>query len=133
MLSIGKLAALAEVNIETVRYYERRGLIVQPNKPTKGYRCYPETTLKRIQFIRRAQDLGFTLEEISNLLALDDSPCQAVQGIATQKLASVRAKMADLHRLEVVLNSLLHQCVANSDLTHCPIIESLLPEDKNKF
>jgi len=133
MLSIGTLAELAKVNVETVRYYERRGLIEQPDKPAKGYRRYPETTLNRMQFIKRAQELGFTLEEVSNLLTLSEASCSEVQGLAVQKLASVRSKIVDLHRLEVVLDSLLHQCAANSDLTHCPIIESLLPEDKNEF
>lgn len=130
MLSIGKLAALAEVNVETIRYYERRGLIKQPLKPDQGYRLYPETILNRVQFIKRAKELGFTLEEISNLLTLNEAACPEVQGIAAQKLVSVRSKIVDLHRLETVLDTLLHQCAANTDHSHCPIIESLVPEDK---
>lgn len=129
--SIGQLAKAAGVNVETVRYYERRGLIEQPDKPTEGYRHYPEATAQRIRFIKRAQELGFTLEEITNLLTLNDTPCQEVQNMASQKLTSVRAKIADLCRLEIVLTDLLNQCVANPDQAHCPLIESLLPEHKS--
>ncbi|HAW91358.1 TPA: Hg(II)-responsive transcriptional regulator [Candidatus Azambacteria bacterium] len=133
MYTISQLANSAGVNIETVRYYERRALIKQPDKPDEGYRRYPVTTLNRIIFIKRAQELGFTLEEISNLLTLNDTSCQEVQDLASQKLLGVRAKMADLRRLETVLNNLLNQCAANPDRTHCPIIDSLLPEDRNRF
>ncbi|PIQ42231.1 MAG: Hg(II)-responsive transcriptional regulator [Thalassolituus sp. CG17_big_fil_post_rev_8_21_14_2_50_53_8] len=133
MYTISQLAKSAGVNVETIRYYERRGLIEQPDKPTYGYRRYPETTLNRIRFIKRAQELGFSLEEITHLMALGEFPCEEVQDMASQKLASVRAKMADLHRLEIVLNDLLYQCAANPDQTHCPIIESLLPENKKEF
>ena len=130
MYTISQIAKSAGVYVETVRYYERRGLIEQPDKPTEGYRRYPVTTLNRIRFIKRAQELGFTLEEISHLLMLDNTPCQEVQDMASHKLVSVRAKMADLRRLETVLNDLLNQCAANPDQTHCPIIDSLLPEDR---
>ncbi|QIJ03794.1 MerR family transcriptional regulator [Shewanella chilikensis] len=75
MYTIGKLAEQASINVETVRYYERRGLIEKPEKPHLGYRLYPLATLNRIKFIKRSQDLGFTLEEISNLLSLNDTPC----------------------------------------------------------
>lgn len=133
MYTISQLAKSAGVNVETIRYYERRGLIEQPDRPTEGYRRYPETTLNRIRFIKRAQELGFSLEEITHLMALGESPCEQVQGMAAQKLASVRAKLDDLRRLEIVLNDLLNQCTANPDLAHCPIIESLLPENKKAF
>lgn len=130
MYVIGQLAKLASVNVETVRYYERCGLIEQPQKPAKGYRRYPETTLNRIRFIKRAQELGFSLDEIANLLMLEETSCQEVQSIASHKLASVRAKMADLRRLETSLNDLLKQCASNPEQAHCPIITSLLPENK---
>ena len=129
--TIGQLAEAASVNVETIRYYERRGLIAQPPKPTEGSRTYSRATLARILFIKRAQELGFTLEEIANLLELGESPCREVQGMAAQKLASVRAKLADLRRLEIVLDDLLNQCAVNLDQTHCPIIESLQPDDNN--
>ena len=129
MYVIGQLAKLASVNVETVRYYERCGLIEQPQKPVKGYRRYPETTFNRIRFIKRAQELGFSLDEIANLLMLEETSCQEVQSIANHKLASVRAKMADLRRLETSLNDLLKQCASNTEQAHCPIITSLLPEN----
>mgnify|MGYP005870455355 CR=1 FL=1 len=126
MHTISQLAKSAGVNVETVRYYQRRGLIEQPDKPARGYRRYPETTLNRIRFIKRAQELGFTLEEITSLLTLNDACCQQAQDMASHKLASVRAKIADLRSLEITLNVLLQQCADNPDLAHCPLIESLL-------
>lgn len=128
MFTISEMARAAGVNTETVRYYERMDLIAQPIKPPQGYRRYPQTTLNRMRFIKRAKRLGFSLEEISHLLALGDDPCDQVQGMAVQKLAGIRARITDLHRLETVLDDLLNQCTTNPDQTHCPIIESLLPE-----
>lgn len=126
-LTIGKLAQAAQVSVETIRYYERRQLIEQPPKPAQGYRRYPKTTLARVLFIKRAQELGFTLEEIDNLLALGESHCEEVQGLAEGKLAEVRAKINDLHRMEQVLEQLLIQCRTNPDNAVCPIVESLQP------
>lgn len=128
-LTISQLAHAANVNVETVRYYERRGLIAQPAKPAVGYRRYSESALSRLRFIKRAQELGFTLEEIAHLLSLGTSPCSQVQDMAAQKLAGVHAKIADLRRLEKVLAELLTQCAVNPDRTHCPIIETLQPVD----
>ncbi len=125
--TIGLLAKAADVNIETIRYYERRGLIDQPVKPERGYRTYPLKTLERVLFIKRAQELGFTLEEIDNLLSLGDAHCPEVREIAEGKLTSVREKIADLRRLENVLDDLVTQCKTNPDHSHCPIVESLLP------
>lgn len=125
--TISKVAKALDINIETVRFYERRGLIDQPNKPALGYRHYPDETVNRIRFIKRAQELGFTLEEIANLLSLNDRPCSQVQELAEHKLSAVKEKMADLRRLEKALKSLLAQCHSNDDETHCPIIDSLQP------
>lgn len=127
-LTIGKLAQTAQVSVETIRYYERRGLITQPPKPAQGYRTYPKATLARLLFIKRAQELGFALEEIANLLALGETHCEEVQALAEGKLASVRAKINDLCRLERVLKDLVIQCRANPDNTACPIVESLQPD-----
>tara|TARA_R110002072_G_scaffold124794_1_gene260341 strand:- start:12287 stop:12673 length:387 start_codon:yes stop_codon:yes gene_type:complete len=124
-LTISKVAKTLGINVETVRFYERRGLISQPPKPEIGYRQYPVDTVSRIRFIKRAQDLGFTLNEIDNLLSLNDRPCGQVLGLAEQKLAAVKKKMADLHRLEKALNELLIQCRINDDDNQCPIIDSL--------
>lgn len=126
--TIGQLAKAAGVNVETIRYYERQGLITQPPKPAQGYRTYPKATLARILFIKRAQELGFTLEEIANLLVLGESHCSEVQELAEGKLVSVRAKINDLCRLERVLEDLVTQCRSNPDNTACPIVESLQPD-----
>ena len=128
--TIGQMAKVVGVNVETIRYYERRGLIEQPPKPTEGYRIYPKVTLERILFIKRAQELGFTLEKITNLLSLGDAPCLEVQELAEDKLHGVRAKINDLKRLEMVLDNLLVQCRTNPDETYCPIVESLQPDDE---
>ena len=129
-LTISKLAKAAGINIETVRYYERRNLIEQPAKPEHGFRKYPQTTLERILFIKRAQELGFTLDEVTSLLILSVSSCGEVQDLAEQKLDTVRAKIEDLQHLQIVLNNLVIQCQNNPDQTHCPIIESLIPSRK---
>jgi len=125
--TISKVAQELAINVETVRFYERRGLIEQPLKPSTGYRDYPEDTVNRIHFIKRAQELGFTLDEIANLLNLNDSPCGQVQDLATHKLEAVKEKMADLRRLEKALQALLRQCETNDDDSHCPIIDALQP------
>lgn len=128
-MKISELAKTAGVNLETIRYYERRNLITQPMKPTHGYRAYSKITLDRVLFIKRAQELGFTLEEIANLLLLGEGDCASVQEIAQQKLTNVRAKMLDLKRLENVLDHLITQCKNNSIESSCPIVESLLPKE----
>lgn len=125
--TISKVAKALDINIETVRFYERRGLITQPAKPEVGYRQYPEDTVNRIRFIKRAQELRFTLDEIANLLSLNDHPCSQAQDLAEQKLSAVKEKMADLRRLEKALKTLLAQCHTNDDDSHCPIIDSLQP------
>tara|TARA_R110002111_G_C6003769_1_gene373465 strand:+ start:3883 stop:4269 length:387 start_codon:yes stop_codon:yes gene_type:complete len=125
--TISKVAKALAINVETVRFYERRGLIEQPAKPELGYRHYPDDTINRIRFIKRSQELGFTLDEIANLLNLNDSPCVQVQELAEHKLAAVKEKMADLRRLEEALKALLVQCHSNEDDSHCPIIDSLQP------
>ncbi|AGS38555.1 Hg(II)-responsive transcriptional regulator [Cycloclasticus zancles] len=125
--TISKVAKTLAINVETIRFYERRGLIEQPAKPEVGYRHYPNDTINRIRFIKRSQELGFTLNEIANLLNLNDSPCGQVQELAEHKLAAVKDKMVDLRRLEKALNALLAQCQSNEDDSHCPIIDSLQP------
>lgn len=125
-MKIGQLANKAQVNIETIRYYERKGLIEQPITPPQGYREYPNKTLKRVQFIKRSQTLGFSLDEISKLLLLGDKNCLSVQNIAEKKLVRVREKLADLARLENVLEHLVTQCKDTQTGDLCPIVESLI-------
>jgi len=122
--TISKVAKELGINIETVRFYERKELIEQPLKPEVGYRHYSEKTINRIRFIKRSQELGFTLAEVSNLLSLNDSPCSQVQELTEHKLSSVHQKIAYLQRLEKALQGLLNQCQNNDD-EHCPIIDSL--------
>ena len=127
-LTIGKLASSAGVNVETIRYYERRGLIDQPVKPENGFRLYDKTILDRIIFIKKAQGLGFKLDEIENLLSLANGRCSEIQSLAEAKLGDVQLKIQGLQRLETVLADLVRQCNARLDKAHCPIIEVLLPD-----
>lgn len=130
MHTIGQLADAAKVNVETIRYYERQGLIEQPIKPKQGYRQYPQETLTTILFIKRAQQLGFTLAEIASLIDLSTGSCHDVQVLTETKLLTVRQKLKDLKRLKKNLKSLIDECRANPDENQCPIIESLVPKRK---
>jgi MerR family mercuric resistance operon transcriptional regulator len=125
--TISKLAKEIGIGIETVRFYERKGLIKQPAKPMQGYRQYPIETENRIRFIRRSQELGFTLKEIESLLSLNDNPCRQVEELAKRKLIAVQSKQADLRLLEKALLEHIDQCQNNNDDTYCPIIDSLQP------
>ena len=129
-LTIGILAATAGVNVETIRYYERRGLIDQPVKPKNGYRRYDKTILDRILFIKKAQGLGFQLDEIENLISLENGHCSEIQSLAEAKLDEVQLKVKDLQRLETVLADLVGQCKARVNKADCPIIDALLPSGK---
>ncbi len=124
--TIGQLANRAEISVETVRYYERCGLINRPAKPTRGYRKYGNDILQRLLFIRKAKSLGFKLDEIRNLLVLNEGHCKDVQLIAQNKLEQVRKKLGDLQRLEGALDKLIRKCAESTDRTYCPIIETLL-------
>lgn len=131
MYTISKLARSAGVNVETIRYYERQKLIDQPEKPAQGYRQYPESTLTKVQFIKRAQSLGFTLSEINVLMELSSGSCQEVLNLAEHKLDIVKAKIKDLKRLENSLKQLISSCRANEDTESCPIIDALVPQGRN--
>lgn len=128
-MKIGELAKSAQVNIETIRFYERKGLIKQPVKPQSGYRQYPAETLERILFIKRAQKLGFTLEEISTLLSMESKKCDDVQTLAKSKLISVRNKLHDLKQMESALKRLLEDCKSNPNHAGCPIIDALVDRE----
>jgi MerR family mercuric resistance operon transcriptional regulator len=124
-MTIGALARDAGVNVETVRYYQRRKLLGVPARPTGGVRRYGEDALARIGFIRRAQDLGFTLEEIAALLRLERfSACGPARALAAKKLAVVDARLRDLARLKSVLEELIARCDSGA-ARGCAIIESL--------
>lgn len=126
-MTIGDLARAADVSVETVRFYERRGLIEQPPRPYGGIRRYPGTLVRRIQFIKHAKSLGFTLAEISDMLALsadDPSTCGEVQRLAQGKLALLREKREALGFMESVLEALLADCRHHTDHS-CPILEAV--------
>lgn len=130
-LTIGQVARRSEVNVETVRYYERRRLIAEPPRKDSGYRQYDPHAVQRIRFIRRAQELGFTLKEIGQLLDLadgDGSGCGDVLDFATRKIADVENKIRHLHNLKKVLTHLARQCSGKGPLAKCPIIESLVED-----
>lgn len=124
-LTIGRVAAASEVNIETIRYYQRIGLIQEPVKPAYGYRVYPPETIERIRFIKRAQQLGFSLKEIADLLELGDGHCSDVMQRAEQKRAHIQQQIKDLQKLQDTLDTLINTCRADSATTHCPIVETL--------
>jgi len=125
-LTIGRLAALAGVNVETIRYYQRRGLLDKPRKPLGGYRHYPAGTAKRVRFIKRAQALGFTLEEIASLLQLEGADCCAgTRKAAAHKVASIERKLVDLVAMRDALAALVRQCDTGQAEPRCPIIDAL--------
>lgn len=125
-LTIGRLAAGAGVNVETIRYYQRRGLMTEPNKPINGQRRYAVDAVRRVRFIKRAQVLGFTLEEIGSLLELDEAyACAETRDLAAHKLEVIESKLADLKAMRKVLTSLLRECDTGSAKGTCPIIHAL--------
>ena len=128
-LTIGRLACSAGVHVETVRYYQRRGLIVEPEKPAYGFRYYPAETVTRIQFIKRAQRLGFTLHEIGNLLDLGDGHCEDVHQVAERKYSEIETQIADLLSRKGSLKKLLGDCEASNKTETCPIVETFTGRD----
>lgn len=125
-LTIGKLAEAAGVNIETVRYYQRLGLLDEPEKPSSGYRRYSHQQAKRLHFIKRAQGLGFTLSEVGGLLRLESAClCADKRELAARKLALIQQRMADLAAMQEALTGLIRQCDAGDGGDACPIIEVL--------
>jgi MerR family copper efflux transcriptional regulator len=125
-LTIGELARRAEVPIDTIRYYERNRLIAEPPRRPSGYRQYPEETLKRLRFIRRAKALGFTLEEIAELLALSGRrDVAAVKRTAQRKLAQIEHKIAELARIRDGLAQLVRACPGHGRAERCPILNAL--------
>jgi len=124
--TIGATAQRAGVNVETIRYYQRIGLVREPVRPPRGVRRYPPDTVKRIRFIKRAQELGFSLEEVAELLRLNDGVhCRDVRGLAAKKLALVEARIRDLTLVRRTLKQLIAECDAGNAREHCPIIDSL--------
>ncbi|MVF23087.1 Hg(II)-responsive transcriptional regulator [Methylocaldum sp. BRCS4] len=125
-MTIGRLAQAASVNVETIRYYQRIGLIPTPKKAYGSFRRYPRDSLMRLRFIKRAQQLGFTLDEVALLLKLSDGThCEETRELAERKLAVVDRKLADLTAIHDVLGELIAACRRGSPAAGCSIIESL--------
>lgn len=130
-LKIGEVAELAGVPTATVRYYERRGLIDRAPRSGSGYRQYGRDTAERLRFIKRAQDLGFSLAEIQELLALrvdDPAACPAVEAKARHKIAQVKRMIRDLTRIGTTLEGLADSCRTHAPTAECPILDALREE-----
>jgi MerR family mercuric resistance operon transcriptional regulator len=124
-MTIGKLARAAGVGVETVRYYQRRGLLGEPGRPAGGVRRYGDDAVARIRFIRRAQEVGFALEDVKVLLVLGETPdCRGARALAAKKLDLVESRIRDLERMRQALGVLIRQCDAGGT-RNCPIIENL--------
>nr|AAK18578.1 Tn501 repressor [Shigella flexneri 5a str. M90T] len=125
-LTIGVFAKAAGVNVETIRFYQRKGLLLEPDKPYGSIRRYGEADVTRVRFVKSAQRLGFSLDEIAELLRLEDGThCEEASSLAEHKLKDVREKMADLARMEAVLSELVCACHARRGNVSCPLIASL--------
>ena len=129
-LTIGKLAAAAGVGVDTVRFYERAGLLKKAARTPSGYRKYAPVDAARLRFVRRAKALGFSLEEVAELLRLNDGGGRraSVRALATQRLAQIEQRLAELERMRKTLRHLLHECHGDGPLDGCPIIEAVLAD-----
>jgi MerR family mercuric resistance operon transcriptional regulator len=127
-LTIGEVAQQAHVRIETLRYYERTGLVASPPRSASNYRLYPQETVRRVQFIKRAQALGFSLKEIMELLALratPETPCADMRSRALDKITAIDEKMQALHAMKHALAKLVEECLGQGEMTDCPILAAL--------
>ena len=124
--TIGQLAAHVDVNVETVRYYQRRGLIAQPSRPARGARRYSSADAQRLRFIKGAQRFGFNLREVKHLLRLlTPVSCNKTRALAEAKLESIDQRIRELRTLRKEFARLLTACHRNADESRCPIIERL--------
>lgn len=127
-LTIGQLAGKAHVNLETIRFYERRGLLPEPPRNKSGHRQYSQEAVKRTEFIKRAQKLGFSLQEILELLSLRVEPgrtCADIKARAEAKINDIEQRIADLEQMREALSKLVAQCKGRGPIGMCPIIEEL--------
>lgn len=125
-LTIGAFAKAAGISVETIRFYQRKGLLPEPNKPYGSIRRYSKVDVQRVRFVKSAQRLGFSLNEISELLWLEDGTrCNEVSYLTEIKLKDVRKKLEDLTRMEAALSKLLRACHTRKENVSCPIIASL--------
>ncbi|WP_126444909.1 Hg(II)-responsive transcriptional regulator [Sulfuricystis multivorans] len=125
-MSIGAFARAAEVGVETIRFYQRKGLLPEPHRPYGSIRRYGAADVARVRFIKSAQRLGFSLDEVGELLRLEDGAhCAQAAELAARRLADVRARLADLERMEAALAQLLAECQTRRGQISCPLIKAL--------
>ncbi|NYT43463.1 Hg(II)-responsive transcriptional regulator [Alcaligenaceae bacterium] len=125
-LTIGAFAKAAGVNVETIRFYQRKGLLSQPKRPYGSIRRYGQADVARVTFVKSAQRLGFSLDEVGQLLKLEDGThCSEAAELAAHRLVDVRARMADLTRMEAALSKLVSECSAHHGNVSCPLIAAL--------
>ena len=124
-ITIGKLADLSDVSIETIRYYQKINLFEEPEKPLNGYRLYTSDHIQQLKFIKKAQRLGFTLHEVSELLEIGSGKCSDVRQKALIKRNQISQQISELKALESTLNELIDACAHSENTHHCPIIKSL--------
>jgi MerR family mercuric resistance operon transcriptional regulator len=125
-LTIGVFAKAAGVNVETIRYYQRKGLLPQPEKPYGSIRRYGDSDIARVKFIKFSQRLGFSLDEVAQLLKLEDGThCAEAAAIAESKMTDIRSRLEDLKRMQRVLSQLVSQCHHADNNICCPLIASL--------
>jgi MerR family mercuric resistance operon transcriptional regulator len=126
-MTIGQLAAAAGVNVETVRYYQRRELLATPERPSGGIGRYSPAALTRLRFIKRSQSLGFSLDDVQALLSLDDGQsCTSARKLGEHKLADVRQRIQTLRALEGALQKLVAECSTSKRKVNCPLIAALM-------
>jgi Hg(II)-responsive transcriptional regulator len=126
--SIGKLSQLSNLNIETIRFYEKKGLLSKPKRKDSGFRIYADEYVKRIDFIKRAKALGFSLKEINELLTIqieDTTTCDDIKNKLEIKSIEINNKISDLKKMNKSIQILMEKCTTNEDLGACPIIENL--------
>ena len=127
-LTIGQLAKRAGIGVETVRFYEREGLLEEPNRRPSGYRQYDEGVVARLRFIRRAKELGFTLKEIKELLSLKIDPsttCADVKERAETKIEDIESKIRTLQRMKRALVKVTNSCAGSGPTSECPILDAM--------
>jgi MerR family mercuric resistance operon transcriptional regulator len=125
-MTIGRAAKAAGVKIDTIRYYQRIGLITEPVLPQGGQRKYGEDVVRRVKFIKRAQTLGFTLDETSSLLSFEEAKnCCETKELAEHKIKEIDGRIADLRRIKKTLGDLTMRCENGDERSHCPIIDTL--------
>lgn len=133
-LKVGEVARRATVNLQTIRYYERQGLLPKPPRSASNYRLYPKDAVRRVRFIKRAQELGFTLKEVKELLSLRATPrakCADIYKRAEAKIQDIDEKARLLRAMRKALSNLMSECVGRSPVSECPILGALDSEEKD--